>query len=87
VPAQALVLRGSRHLVFVQTAPGAFGPREVKLGYQGTTQAVVTEGLQAGERVVTENLLLLAREFRVASEEGAPPPSAAATPSPTASAP
>ena len=83
VPAQAIALRGARHIVFVQSAPGVFEPREVKLSYQGATQAVVSQGLEVGERVVSDNLLLLARQFRLAQEEGQP---AAASASSSASA-
>ena len=80
VPAQAIALRGARHLVFVQSAPGVFEPRDVKLSYQGPTLAVVSQGLEVGERVVSDNLLLLARQFRLAQEEGQPvAPSASAS--------
>ena len=77
VPAQAVALRGTHHSVFVQSAPGVFEPREVKLGYQGPTQAVVSHGLEVGELVVSENMLLLARQFKLAQEEGPAPPLAA----------
>lgn len=73
IPAQAVALRGTRHRVFVQVSPGVFEPREVKLSYQGPTQAVVSSGLEVGERVVSDNLLLLARQFRLAQEESLPP--------------
>jgi cobalt-zinc-cadmium efflux system membrane fusion protein len=89
VPAQAVVLNGTRHAVFIQSAPGVFEPREVRLGYQGPTQVVVSGGLEVGERVVSENLLLLARQYRLAQEEGQAAPEAArstagSTPGPTA---
>jgi cobalt-zinc-cadmium efflux system membrane fusion protein len=70
VPAQAVVLRGTQHTVFIQSAAGVFEPRAVKLGFQGPAQVVVASGLEVGERVVSENLLLLARQFRLAQEEG-----------------
>ncbi len=77
VPAQAVALRGTQHIVFVESAPGVFQPREVKLSWQSPTQAVVESGLHVGEKVVSENLLLLARQFRLAQEEGAVPAAAA----------
>jgi cobalt-zinc-cadmium efflux system membrane fusion protein len=86
VPAQAIALRGTRHSVFIQSAPGVFEPREVKLGFQGPTQAVVSSGIEVGERVVSENLLLLARQFRLAQEEGAPAEAVAAAPGASAGA-
>lgn len=69
VPASAVQLYGKEHRVFVQTQPGVFEPRTVKLGYEGLHDVLVTNGLQAGEQVVKENSLLLAREYRMANEE------------------
>jgi cobalt-zinc-cadmium efflux system membrane fusion protein len=69
VPASALTLVGARHLVYMEQSPGVFAPREVTLSFQGPTQAVVTSGLAVGDRVVSENLLLLARQFKLAQEE------------------
>jgi len=72
VPASAVSLRGASHVVFVQTEPGTFEQREVRLGWQGPKQAVVAGGLEVGERVVSDNLLLLARQYRLAQEEAVP---------------
>ena len=79
VPAQAVSLRGTKHSVMVQVQPGVFEPRDVVLGYQGPREVVVTQGLEAGEQVVIENVLLLARQYRIAQE--------AATATATATAP
>jgi cobalt-zinc-cadmium efflux system membrane fusion protein len=68
VPAQALMLRGGKHLVMVQTQPNVFEPREVVLGYQSPREALVKSGLEAGEQVVSENVLLLARQYRMAQD-------------------
>ena len=46
-----------------------FEPRVVRLGYEGAQEVLVVEGLKEGEQVVKENSLLLAREYRMASEE------------------
>ncbi len=76
VPAAAITLRGVKHWLFVQSQPGVFEPREVKLGYQGPKEVVVSRGLEVGEQVVSENALLLARAFRLAQEDAkneAPP--------------
>jgi cobalt-zinc-cadmium efflux system membrane fusion protein len=70
VPAQAVRLAGSAHSVFVRTAPGAFEPREVKIAWQGPKQVLVSRGLEVGEQVVSGNMLLLARMYRLAQEEG-----------------
>lgn len=71
IPAQAAVLYGAKHRVFVQTDPGVFEPREVTLGYEGPLQVLVSNGLEAGEKVVAENTLLLARQLRVARDAAA----------------
>ena len=69
VPSQAVSLLGARHRVMVQVQPGVFESREVTLSYQGPKETVVASGLEAGEQVVSENMLLLARTFRVAQKE------------------
>jgi cobalt-zinc-cadmium efflux system membrane fusion protein len=90
LPAQAVRLAGSAHSVFVQTAPGVFEPRPVKLAWQGPQQVLVSSGLEVGEQVVSDNMLLLARMYRLAQDEskpvaGAVPPVAAASASASAS--
>ena len=72
VPARAVLLNGIRHSVFVQTEPGVFEPRDVELGYQGPRDVVVSRGLEVGEQVVSNNVLLLARQFSLAQEEAKP---------------
>lgn len=69
VPASAITLRGIKHYLFVQVQPGVFEPREVKLGFSGPKEVVVAAGLEVGEEVVTDNVLLLARAFRIAQDE------------------
>ena len=81
VPASAVQLRGIEHWTYIQTEPGVFEPRRVKLGYEGPQEVLIIEGVQAGEWVVKENSLLLAREFRNAQDEAmqhTPAPGAAA---------
>lgn len=73
VPASAVMLRGSQHSVFVQTRTGEFEPREVELAYEGAKQVVIASGLQAGEQVVSDNALLLARLLRLAQDESKAP--------------
>jgi membrane fusion protein, heavy metal efflux system len=71
IPAQSVALQGEKHSVMVQVAPGVFEPREVTLGYQGPRELLVTSGLRAGEQVVSGNMLLLQRQYRLAVETGA----------------
>lgn len=80
VPAGSTLLYGAKHQVFVQGAAGTFEPREVELGYEGSKTIVISSGLKAGEQVVSENALLLARLWRLSQETGT-------TPAPGASAP
>jgi cobalt-zinc-cadmium efflux system membrane fusion protein len=68
-PSSAVQLRGTEHWTFVQTDVGVFEPRRVKLGYEGREEVLIVRGVQPGERVVKDNGLLLAREFRIAQEE------------------
>jgi membrane fusion protein, heavy metal efflux system len=88
VPASAVQLRGTEHWTYVQTEPGVFEPRLVKLGYEGLQEVLIVEGVQANELVVKENSLLLAREFRNAQDEAmqhTPAPGSAASTAPVAS--
>ncbi len=71
IPASAVTLRGNGHSVYVQTQPGVFTQRAVKLGYEGTGQVLVVAGLQPGESVVVENVLLLARQLNQARDTAA----------------
>ncbi len=63
------MLRGTQKWVFVQTQPDAFEYREVVLRYEGPKEVVVARGLAAGEKVVSENALLLSRAFANANSE------------------
>ncbi|MES2414516.1 MAG: efflux RND transporter periplasmic adaptor subunit [Pseudomonadota bacterium] len=72
IPSQAVSLIGGKHTVLVQVQPGVFESREVALSYQGPRETVVSRGLEAGEQIVGENMLLLARQFRNAQEDARP---------------
>jgi cobalt-zinc-cadmium efflux system membrane fusion protein len=76
VPAAAVQLLGTQHLVFVQLEPGVFEPRKVKVANEGLSEVLISEGLRAGEQVVRQNSLMLSREFKSAREalEGKPSP-------------
>ncbi|MFL6693614.1 MAG: efflux RND transporter periplasmic adaptor subunit, partial [Ramlibacter sp.] len=73
VPASAVLLRDARQSVFVQVRPGVFEPRDITVGWQGPKEVLVSRGLEAGEQVVSDNTLLLARQYallRSASPHG-----------------
>ncbi len=72
VPASAVQLRGTTHWVMVQVAPGAFEPREVAVGWLGAKEVTIGQGLKAGEQVVSDNLLLLVRQYGQARDAAAP---------------
>jgi cobalt-zinc-cadmium efflux system membrane fusion protein len=76
VPASAVQLLGTQHLVFVQLEPGVFEPRKVKVANEGIAEVLISDGLKAGELVVKQNSLMLSREFKSAREalEGKPSP-------------
>lgn len=69
VPASAITLSGAKHWLYVQTQPGVFEPREVGLSYEGSKEVVVSRGLEVGDHVVSDNVLLLARAFRIAQDD------------------
>lgn len=68
VPATAVFLKGTQHYVFVQSQPGVFEPRDVKVAYESAKLVLLSAGLQEGEQVVSQNGLLLARELRIAQD-------------------
>jgi len=68
VPASAVFLRGTQHYVFVQSQPGVFEPRDVKVAHEGASKVLLSEGLKEGEQVVSQNGLLLSRELRIAQD-------------------
>jgi cobalt-zinc-cadmium efflux system membrane fusion protein len=69
VPASAVLLRGERQSVFVQTRAGEFERRQVDFEFEGPKLVVIKSGVQPGELVVVDNALLLARMLRTAEEE------------------
>lgn len=69
VPASAVTLRGAQHRVFVQVQPGVFESRDVTLAHQGPKDALISQGLEVGDMVVTDNVLLLARAMRIAQDD------------------
>jgi len=69
VPAQAVVLAGRTHQVYVQRAPGVFEPRSVTLAHEGPGEAIVASGLAAGEKIVAGNVLLLAQQWQALAQD------------------
>lgn len=71
LPNTAVVVRGVQNFVFVETAPGRFKRRRVELAARGGDDSFVSEGVAAGDRVVTQGALLLDAELS-APADGAP---------------
>jgi len=59
VPTTALVLRGDESFAFVEVAPWVFEARRVSTGQQQGDVTVITDGLDAGTRVVTAEAVVL----------------------------
>ncbi len=65
VPSQAVIQTGTRQLVFVQTAPGRFEPREIETGISASGYTEILKGLSPGEDVVTSSQFLIDSESRL----------------------
>jgi membrane fusion protein, copper/silver efflux system len=62
VPVSAVIDSGSRQVVLVVKGEGRFEPRTVKLGRRGDGYVQVTDGVSAGETVVTSATFLIDAE-------------------------
>lgn len=62
IPTEAVIRTGRVPKVFVQTAPGRFEPRSVKLGISDGADTEVLSGIKAGEKVVTSAQFLIDSE-------------------------
>jgi Cu(I)/Ag(I) efflux system membrane fusion protein len=67
VPSSALVYTGPRRLVFVDMGGGRFRPQEVKIGAHTGEMHEVLAGLQAGDKVATSGVFLIAAEARIST--------------------
>lgn len=67
VPASAVVDRGQRQFVWVETSPGSYEPREVKSGGRHGEQVVIVSGVGEGDVVVVEGGFLLDSEAQLRS--------------------
>jgi len=70
VPTGAVQRVGGRAVVFVPSGDGAFTKREVVLGEQGDGWGEVREGVEEGERVVTDGSFTLKSELLKATLAG-----------------
>ena len=63
LPNTALITQGLYSFIFVEQSPGVLQRRRVTLSTQGSQYSYVSNGLKAGERVVTSGALLLNSEL------------------------
>jgi cobalt-zinc-cadmium efflux system membrane fusion protein len=59
VPSKAVFLRNNQYFVFLELSAGQFQRHPVKLGSEREGKVTILEGLQPGQRLVTEGCLLL----------------------------
>lgn len=67
VPASAVVYTGPRRLAFVDLGEGRFRPQEIRVGAEANGMYEVLEGLNAGDRVATSGVFLIAAEARIST--------------------
>ena len=65
MPAGAVIDSGLRKTVYVETAEGAFIPRQVETGWRLGDSVEIVSGLTAGERIVASGNFLLDSESRM----------------------
>lgn len=67
VPASAVVDRGQRKFVWLETKPGTYEPRDVQTGQRHGEAIVIVSGVNAGDNVVVEGGFLLDSEAQLRS--------------------
>lgn len=67
VPAESIIYTGPRRLVFVDLGEGRLKPVEVEVGLEADEYVEITDGLKAGDTVVTSGNFLVAAESRIRS--------------------
>jgi cobalt-zinc-cadmium efflux system membrane fusion protein len=59
VSPQAVFLKGTEQFVFLEERPGTYARRKIKIGSEHEGKIQIIDGIQPGERVVTNGTLLL----------------------------
>ncbi len=73
VPVAAVIDTGQRQVLWVETKPGMFEPREVKVGARAGDQLQILAGLKAGEKVAASGGYLIDSEAQLKGTGGAMP--------------
>lgn len=66
VPRSAVLMNGGHSVVYVETDPGRFEIRHVKLGASGGEKIVVLSGLEEGDQVATSGNFLIDSQMQLA---------------------
>lgn len=82
VPRDAVLLAGENSVIYVETEPGRFEIRRVTVGPMNRTEAVIVEGLAAGETVATDGNFLIDSQMQLAGNPSLLDPSRAPSFSP-----
>ncbi|QDS92189.1 Cation efflux system protein CusB precursor [Roseimaritima multifibrata] len=77
VPRDAVLLAGENSVIYVETEPGRFEIRRVTIGPMNRTEAVIVEGLSAGEKVATGGNFLIDSQMQLAGNPSLLDPSKA----------
>jgi len=70
IPDSAVIYTGPRRLVFVDLGEGRLRPQDVEVGVHAGGYVEITQGLKAGDTVVTSGNFLIAAESRIRSATG-----------------
>jgi Cu(I)/Ag(I) efflux system membrane fusion protein len=73
LPEGAVIFSGERSIVWVESAPGAFVPRNVTVGRKGDGYYEVISGLAAGESVATSGGFLIDAESQLQAVQAVAP--------------
>ncbi len=82
VPRDAVLLTGDNGVIYVETEPGRFEIRRVSVGPMNDTEAIIIEGLAAGETVATGGNFLIDSQMQLAGNPSLLDPSKAPSFSP-----
>jgi Cu(I)/Ag(I) efflux system membrane fusion protein len=70
VPVSAVMDTGQRQVVWVETKPGMFAPRDVKVGARSGDNVQIMSGLNAGEKVASSGGYLIDSEAQLKGGSG-----------------
>lgn len=77
VPRDAVLMAGQYAVIYIETEPGRFEIRRVTVGPMSKTEAVIVEGLSAGETVATGGNFLIDSQMQLAGNPSLLDPSKA----------